>query len=134
MSPRARGAPTRKAKRKLLVTTAEATPATQQHKKPCSDCPWRRDSVPGWLGNLGPQEWVYAAHGEARIDCHVHVGAQCAGAATYRSNVAKRPRDPETLVLPSDRERVFATWQEFLEYHASYRGRDCDSPQKGTRT
>lgn len=103
--------------RRVLVSSDEATPATRQHERPCGDCPWRRDSVPGWLGGLPPDAWLRGAHGDERIDCHTLTGAQCAGAAIYRANVAKRPRDPETLVLPANRERVFARPDEFRAHH-----------------
>jgi hypothetical protein len=106
-----------KARGKLL-TCAEGKKACGQHKSPCSDCPWTRASVPGWLGDLSADEWLRTAHGEARIECHVHLGAQCAGAAIYRSNMAKRTHDSTHLRLPADRERVFATPTEFKDHHA----------------
>ena len=95
-----------------------ALPVTQ-HKKPCKDCPWRRNAVNGWLGSLSAEEWVAAAHQEARIDCHINVepATQCAGAAIYRANILKLPRYAEILVLPKDREKVFCTPMEFLDHH-----------------
>jgi hypothetical protein len=101
----------------VLVSSEEAKPALQQHTGPCSDCPWRRDSLHGWLGGLTSQQWVRAAHGDEVIDCHVHTGAQCAGAAIYRANVAKLPRDAANLRLPADREAVFASPDQFKEHH-----------------
>jgi len=50
------------------MTLPQATP------RPCNDCPWRRKSCAGWLGPFGIK--------------------QCAGAAVYRANVCKSPRDP----------------------------------------
>jgi hypothetical protein len=73
----------------------------------------------GWLGSMSVEAWLAAAHGEARIDCHTLKGPQCAGAAIYRANVGKLPRDRDLLRLPSDRVTVFATRPEFVEYHAS---------------
>jgi hypothetical protein len=58
-------------------------------------------------------------HGEARIDCHVKLGAQCAGVAIYRTNVCKSPRDPEIITLPADRDAVFGSAVEFREHHES---------------
>jgi len=60
---------------------------------------------------------MLAAHGEERIECHTLLGAQCAGAAIYRANVAKRPRDKGVLLLERDRRTVFATPTEFMEHH-----------------
>lgn len=104
-------------KKKVLITYDEATPALRQHTGPCTDCPWARESVQGWLGSNTVDEWLAAAHGEEVIPCHVHDGAQCAGAAIYRANVCKLPRDAEQLRLARDRERVFATPREFKTHH-----------------
>lgn len=106
-------------KRRTLISSAESRPARAQHTSPCGDCPWRRNSLRGWLGSLTSHEWLRAAHGEARIDCHTLRGPQCAGAATYRSNVCKRPKDAGLLLLPPDRGNVFATPAEFAEHHAA---------------
>ncbi len=104
-------------KRRQLVTIDEAVKATGQHKRPCSDCPWARSALPGWLGSLTREEWIAAAHGEAVIECHTLLGAQCAGAAIYRANVAKSVRDPDAFKLEPDTTRVFATPTEFREHH-----------------
>lgn len=105
-------------KRKQLISSDEARPAKSQHVKPCSDCPFARKALAGWLGGQSAEDWVQAAHGESHSECHVHTGVQCAGMAIYRTNVAKKPRDKTILVLPSDRERVFSSPQEFLAHHS----------------
>ena len=105
-------------RRRQLVTSDEAVPVTHQHRQPCSDCPWARVALRGWLGDATADTWLRDAHGEARIECHTLLGAQCAGAAIYRANVCKRPRDPETLLLPADKATVFATPAEFTAHHA----------------
>lgn len=104
-------------RRGQLITTEEARPAKQQHRSPCSDCPWARKSLAGWLGGSSREEWLGDAHGETRIECHTLVGAQCAGAAIYRANVCKSPRDASQLKLPADREVVFSNQREFWEHH-----------------
>lgn len=72
----------------------------------------------GWLGtDQTAEDWIRTAHSEDRVDCHKHHPGQCAGLAIYRTNVCKRPRDPETLVLPADRATVFASREEFLTHH-----------------
>lgn len=71
-----------------------------QHTKPCSDCPWRRKAIPGWLGTAQenadeiakPQEWLDRAHGEVVVECHTNLSCQCAGISIYRANMAKVPR------------------------------------------
>jgi hypothetical protein len=104
--------------RRKLVSADEARPAKTQHTKPCGDCPWRRDSLAGWLGGLDVMTWLRGAHGDEQIECHTRTGAQCAGAAIYRANVCKMSRDPQVLRLQADRARVFATPQEFKEHHS----------------
>ncbi len=110
--------------RRVLVSSNEATSAKGQHTAPCGDCPWRRDALPGWLGTLTAAEWVKVAHGDDAIACHTKAGAQCAGAAIYRRNVVKSPRDPEALRLPANRETVFGTPIEFTTHHQDPAARD----------
>jgi len=102
--------------RRRLITEDEAVQATAQHTKACSDCPWSRDSLNGWLGGNTAQEWISFAHGEVYIPCHVLEGAECAGAAIYRANVGKRTRI-ETMILQPDTKTVFSNPQEFLDHH-----------------
>lgn len=102
-----------------LVCAEDAKRAKGQHKRPCPDCPWSRDALPGWLGSMTAEQWVKHAHSDGTAECHALLGAHCAGLAIYRSNVAKKPRDPNALTLPADRERVFASPCQFVEHHTS---------------
>lgn len=96
---------------------------------PCDECPWRKDSIPGYLGPHTAEEWLNMAHGEGPIACHKTIkvndsweGArQCRGAASYRANSLKIPRNPEIVVGPTD-DRVFKFW-EFIEHHTKNRKR-----------
>lgn len=65
-------------------------------------------------------------HSDVPIACHKTITAdgeettyshQCAGAAIYRANVHKLPRDPAVVTMPADRTTVFATDREFLDHH-----------------
>ena len=105
-------------KRRVLISSDQAVPAKVQHEKACSDCPWSRTALNGWLGSNSKEEWIEMAHGEANIECHVLTGVQCAGAAIYRANVYKCPRDRTLLRLPRDTEAVFETAKEFLDHHS----------------
>lgn len=100
-----------------LIASSLNNMSRRQHTTPCSDCPWKRDSLPGWLGSHTANEFIAMAHGEVQYTCHVIVNQQCAGMAVYRRNVCKQPHDPATLRLPADRETVFATPAQFLEHH-----------------
>lgn len=106
-------------KKRQLITIDEAVEAKGQHKKPCSDCPFARTSLPGWLGGESVDAWMKEAHGNLDIPCHTLRGAQCAGSAIYRTNVLKRNVADGVLLLPADRERVFATPMEFMAHHNS---------------
>lgn len=94
--------------------------------KPCPECPWRVNAAPGWLGPNTAEEWVGLAHSDAPIACHLTITNEddldsmvtCAGAAIYRSNVAKMPRGvPKSHKLPADRQAVFTSPMAFRAYH-----------------
>lgn len=107
---------TEKPNRRQLISSDEAVQAKCQHKTSCSDCPWDRKALNGWLGGNTIDEWIQMAHGETKVECHTLIGAQCAGIAIYRTNVCKMVRG-DNLKLPSDREKVFATPMEFRDHH-----------------
>src|SRR5262245_30405932 len=102
---------------KQLLCINEAVVTPEQHCSPCYDCPWSKNSLPGWLGGLTALQWLKAVVGEDRIYCHTKLPWQCAGAAIFRSNIAKRPRDRGLLILPKDILRVFSGWKEFRQHH-----------------
>lgn len=105
--------------------------------QPCSQCPFRRKSMPGWLGDDTPEHFVEMAHGEENLPCHKTVdytkhdwkerqvrgpkatAHECAGAAIYRANVLKEVRDRKVCRLPPDEKTVFATPKEFIKHHRS---------------
>lgn len=107
---------------------------------PCSECPWRRNAAPGWLGPHTAEEWIGAAHGDGQIACHLTINEDndddlskadtmttCAGAAIFRANVCKLPRTLRGIpgyTLPADRERVFSWNNEFIDYHNRRGGRE----------
>jgi len=101
-------------------------PLPEAVPKPCAECPWRRDSVPGYLGPHSAEQWAKMAHSETAIACHMTIREeswdapgirQCAGAAIYRANVYKSPRNPEVAVMPRDTETVFTWDDEFIGHH-----------------
>lgn len=104
-----------------LKTHDQAVVTAAQHKKPCVDCPFGRIALKGWIPEP-PLAWLERAHGEGRFECHTTKTSagdarQCAGAAIFRANVCKSPRDPSLLVLPSNTKLVFSTSQEFYDHH-----------------
>lgn len=106
-------------KQRQLLTVEDAVETKCQHKTPCSDCPWARKAVRGWLGEASKEDWIQSAHGEARIECHTMIPHQCAGAAIYRANVIKSCRDQSILKLPANKSLVFSTPFEFLAHHTT---------------
>lgn len=114
--------------RRKFLSTAEASVVSKQPTKPCSDCPFLRDAVPGWLGGSTPKRYLEIAHSDTIVDCHAlkmveGLGPQCAGLAIYRSNVCKRVRQAPggrvPLVLAADRQLVFSIPTEFIQHHAA---------------
>lgn len=102
---------------KQLISIDEAKPSAVQHKAPCSDCPFRRDSLPGWLGGSTSAQYAKLACSDEIILCHTVIGPQCAGAAIYRANICKEVRSKKVLRLPKDKVKVFAWVTEFMEHH-----------------
>lgn len=99
-----------------LISSDEARPAKCQHTKPCSDCPWARRALNGWLGGASVDDWLRTAHSDTHVECHTLTGVQCAGLAIYRRNVCKSVMPP-LLKLEADREHAFATPMEFRAHH-----------------
>lgn len=88
----------------------------KQHTSPCFDCPWRRNSLRGWLGDKDARYWLSVAHSDVINHCHMHPSAQCAGMAIYRANVSKFPYG-KMLDLPVNLSLVFASPAEFCSHH-----------------
>lgn len=99
--------------------------------KPCKECPWRIESAAGWLGPLSVDEWIMLAHSDEPIACHLTISEtdengvgswdqdkikQCRGAANYRRNVGKSPRNPNALVGEQD-DSCFASPMAFKDHH-----------------
>jgi hypothetical protein len=99
---------------------------------PCSECSFRRDIEPGFLGGSPPEVYIGQSVGPFKVPCHkacdfddpnwreksMYDTTQCAGMAIYRTNVGVADRMPADLhKLPADRNTVFATHAEFLAHH-----------------
>lgn len=105
---------------------------------PCKECPFRIVAPAGWLGPYSAEEWIHLVQSDQIIACHLHVfpaahgvnnwdGTQCAGAADYRANVSKSPRDPSVIIGKKNPD-VFSTPMEFLDHHSpiEFTDRDAD--------
>lgn len=102
--------------------------------KPCKECPFRRNSVPGWLGPWDPDELLLVI-GRAAFPCHMTVKPghnhdedqpgleSCAGMAIFLNNKIERSRNSDNayhqglLRGSSHAGNVFRTSSEFLDHH-----------------
>lgn len=97
--------------------------------RPCIECPWVRTATPGHLGPSTAEEWCEVAHSDLPVACHLTVRPgqggkwddgvvrQCAGAAIFRANISKTPRNPSIARGEPDRKLVFAWDDEFVAHH-----------------
>lgn len=99
-------------------------------KKPCRECPFRRRSIPGYLGNSTPAEFLASTMADQPMPCHLTVdyedrnwkdmldeASHCNGALTFFSNICKLSNDPNRPKMPVDCENVFTRPTEFLDHH-----------------
>lgn len=98
---------------------------------PCNECPFRRKSLAGYLGNATTESFLAAsASGAVAMPCHNEVDYerddweiqqtqvhQCTGHAVYLSNICKRPDAVDVRKLPADRDFFFSNHYEFLAHH-----------------
>lgn len=103
--------------------------------KPCAGCPFRRNSLRGWLGGYGGPEEFLTAHlqGEMVNPCHLsmddypagwledfvagRLGQKCMGQAVFFANNMKLPRNPDIERVDQDKKAVFTWSAEFIEHH-----------------
>lgn len=103
-------------------------------KTACRECPFRRDSAPGYLGEASYDPESFLAphwHAEAPLPCHMHVDWErdaeqqdaplCRGLMVMMRNSAKMPTDPGLVeirnAITPDREAFFAFPHEFKQHH-----------------
>ncbi len=98
-----------------LISVDESTPVNKRLTSPCSDCPMRRDALPGWLGGYTAEQYAHLCHSDLVIDCHSHSGSSCAGVSIYRRNTCKW--EPAEQRLEADHEKVFSNRMQFLAHH-----------------
>ncbi len=119
--------------------------------KPCSDCPFRRASMPGWLGAGSPESFIDCMQRDEPLPCHQTIdyddpawlekwsaqenGSMCAGALIFMANRAQRPRAREFPTMPPDKVAVFSNSVEFVRHHreAAVRSWDDDEQNEGAQ-
>lgn len=105
--------------------------------KPCKECPFRKASVPGWLGPWEPDE-LMSNIPYVEFPCHKTIKPSdkgvaphhqvCAGAAMFLNNKVQRSRAPIMDAHQSylrdqavDHSGVFSNAQEFMAHHTQDR-------------
>lgn len=113
----------------------------KDRKKPCKECPFRRDNTLEGSNPGGSSPFVYVGQSEGPfwLPCHMEKEYdgketdpskvnQCAGAAIYRANIGVAEKMPDQMLsLPEDKETVFASHAEFV---AHYYGVDVEEAER----
>lgn len=103
-------------------------------KNPCKECPFKKASAPGYLGELShqPDEYIEALEYPTPIPCHMSIDWEpdeegtvdctkakvCAGAMQFMNNSCKRTRYyPLVQSGYGKNKNVFGTRQEFIKHH-----------------
>lgn len=87
-------------------------------KKPCRDCPFRKDTLQGWLGKDRIAE-ILAADS---FVCHKKTDMQCAGHMLINGQDNAFVRLADRLRIPLDltgSEQVFESKAACIEHHTS---------------
>lgn len=107
--------------------------------KPCKECPWRKDSIPGWLGDSTPLEFLQLNESEQHMPCHLTVDYEsddweelvqdapaCAGRLVHLKNRCKQPMDPSLAEamkgVEADHDKIFFDPSEFFRHHGGKGG------------
>ena len=120
-------------------------------KQPCSDCPFRRAAMPGWLGAGSPESFIDCMNRDEPLPCHQTIdyddpdwlekwsaqesGSMCACALIFMANKMQRPRTRGFPTLPPDKTAVFSNTVEFVRYHreAGTHSWDDDAQNEGAK-
>lgn len=99
-------------------------------KVPCNECPFRKNSLPGYLGGFSTQETLQAVTGEDNFDCHLtredgEERMACAGRMLFASSLGKsfRRKDLEQIRLqlkestPQEIKDNILSYKEFKKHH-----------------
>ena len=87
-------------------------------KMPCKDCPFRKDSLKGWLGKERMEEIL---HSESFV-CHKKVDLQCAGHMLISGKENGFVALAERMGIPlklTGKELVFQSKSDCIEHHAN---------------
>lgn len=99
-----------------------------RHTTPCSDCPFKRVSAPGWLGGYPVATYAEPVEAGLPTSCHKRDygcadprTSLCAGALALLANTgqpALLEQHRPSVEQVGSREEVFTSSREFREHHA----------------
>jgi hypothetical protein len=98
--------------------------------KPCNQCPFKKDSLKGYLGDSTPLEFLNQSEAELIMPCHLHVdyekenwkeyietAPQCKGRSDFFRNRCKSPKNSK--IVKGDRNSEVFDWpQDFYNHHS----------------
>lgn len=96
--------------------------------KPCPECPFRKESLNGWLGGYSPEATALYAVQEEDFHCHLTRGTKnpkhCAGRMLFAKRNCKIFRRPDlekiknaVLALNPDYKETILDIGEFVLHH-----------------
>jgi hypothetical protein len=97
-------------------------------KKPCNDCPFRKNSLAGWLGPHDVDYFSEVLRADFPYPCHLSLNKPeehiCVGLVHTRNNMCKKARSG---VLVEEEQRLydienncFSSIKEFVEHHTKF--------------
>jgi len=88
-------------------------------KRPCADCPFRKDSLKGWLGEASMREILDTSS----FVCHKKTDLQCAGHMLIKGDENDFNQFAHRLNIPLNlkgKALIFANKQELINHHAKH--------------
>lgn len=101
---------------------------TNHMSRPCSECPWRKEHLSGWLGGYPAEYFADALRANEIHPCHKNDHGPdhpdsllCAGALAVAANSCIQPyrteRAIEAMAAIGRREDCFAHYSLFFKHH-----------------
>lgn len=105
-----------------------------KRKTPCAQCPFRKDSPPGYLGASSAPEFLDSTLWDAEMPCHMAINYGdpdwfekqypsadlCVGSLQFQNNFMKLPRPrklSDACQEVGKNDAVMSSPEEFMEHH-----------------